>query len=83
MESNCERGQGSSRTVAPVEEEVSEKTLPTSYQKMKHIWDKEQCIERYIRNERNGVAWMEAGILELRGIKRGTGRSFMFREGGR
>jgi hypothetical protein len=49
---------------------MSEK-MSLFYQEMKQKWDREEYIELCSRNERNGLAWMKAGVLKLRGIRRG------------
>jgi hypothetical protein len=50
---------------------VSEKLSLVFYQEMKHKWGREEYIELCSRNERNGSAWMKAGVWKLRGIRRG------------
>jgi hypothetical protein len=41
------------------------------YQEMKQKWGREDYIELCSRNERNGLAWLKAGVWKLRGIRRG------------
>lgn len=49
-----------------------EKISVTFYQEVKHTWDEEQYYEWDNGNERNGVAWMKAGICKLRKLRRET-----------
>jgi hypothetical protein len=50
---------------------MSEKRSLVFYKEMKQKWVGEEYIEFCSRNERNGLAWMKAGVWKLRGIRRG------------
>jgi hypothetical protein len=50
---------------------MSEKMSLVLYQEMKQKWGKEEYIELCFRCERNGLAWMKAGVWKLRGIRWG------------
>jgi hypothetical protein len=38
---------------------------------MKLLWDREEYVMCYSRNDRMGIAWIGAGIWKLRGIRNG------------
>jgi intein-encoded DNA endonuclease-like protein len=50
---------------------MAEKMSLVLYQEMKYKWSREEYIKLCCRNERNGLAWMKAGVWKLRGIRRG------------
>jgi hypothetical protein len=50
---------------------ISEKMSLALYQEMKQKCGREEYIKLCSRNERNGLAWMKAGVWKLRGIRRG------------
>jgi hypothetical protein len=57
---------------------LSEKSLLTLYRTMNFCWDKKLYVEWCSRRERSGIAWLLAGVWQLKGVRRNTGKGGCF-----
>jgi hypothetical protein len=50
--------------------EISEKCLLILQREMDFTWGEKLYVECCVRKERNGVAWLVAGVWKLKGIRK-------------